>query len=144
MRTTTSLSLCLSAATALLLAHPATAEGREICGPTTVPCDMYPGNGTNVEANAKGARGKGRGGKGKGKGSKKLLAGRLKPPPKKAAKKPAKKPAAKRTGKNAGLPPSQEWIGEAPDVTGITEVISPDLLPDRLKPKATGLAAWFG
>ena len=79
-----------------------------------------------------------------GKGSKKLLAGRLKPPPKKAAKKPAKKPAAKRTGKNAGLPPSQEWIGEAPDVTGITEVISPDLLPDRLKPKATGLAAWFG
>ena len=78
--------------------------------------------------------------KGKGKGSKKLLAGRLKPPP----KKPAKKPAAKRTGKNAGLPPSQEWIGEAPDVTGITEVISPDLLPDRLKPKATGLAAWFG
>ena len=53
-------------------------------------------------------------------------------------------PAAKRTGKNAGLPPSQEWIGEAPDVTGITEVISPDLLPDRLKPKATGLAAWFG
>ena len=80
------------------------------------------------------------GGTGKGKGSKKLLAGRLNPPPKKAAK----KPAAKRTGKNAGLPPSQEWIGEAPDVTGITEVISPDLLPDRLKPKATGLAAWFG
>ena len=65
-------------------------------------------------------------------------------PPKKAAKKPAKKQPAKRTGKNAGLPPSQEWIGEAPDVTGITEVISPDLLPDRLKPKATGLAAWFG
>ena len=93
------------------------------------------GNGTQ-SAKANGARCKGRG----GKGSKKLLAGRLKAP----AKKPAKKPAAKRTGKNAGLPPSQEWIGEAPDVTGITEVISPDLLPDRLKPKATGLAAWFG
>ena len=136
MRTTTSLSFCLSAATALLLVHPVAAEGREICGPATVPCAI---NGTNLEANAKGARGgKGRGGK--GKGSKKLLAGRLKPPPKKAAK----MPAAKRTGKNAGLPPSQEWIGEAPDVTGITEVISPDLLPDRLKPKATGLAAWFG
>ena len=140
MRTTTSLSLCLSAATALLLAHPVAAEGREICGPATVPCATV--NGTNLEANAKGARGKGRGGK--GKGSKKLLAGRLKPPPKKAAKKPAKKQPAKRTGKNAGLPPSQEWIGEAPDVTGITEAISPDLLPDRLKPKATGLAAWFG
>ena len=121
---------------------PVTAEGREICGPATVPCDavIKAGNGTQSAAKANGARGKGRGGKGKGKGSKKLLAGRLKPPP----KKPAKTPAAKRTGKNAGLPPSQEWIGEAPDVTGITEVISPDLLPDRLKPKATGLAAWFG